>query len=199
LFRSGSPLTTDLTQFNWTGITDEMKYLVNQQGIIFPNKFTLYDISLLNPNVRDDELCLNIEKQYFVSHQNETYGSVMYNYVIYGESIGPDTIHNKTTDISKAISFPEWSQDQLPTFIHFLELVMIQDFFKQPSVILIHCMQGVDRTGEITGAYEMKRFGKSVKEIIYQDTVINNGHPAPKIRNLNALLWYDMCINYGGC
>jgi protein-tyrosine phosphatase len=76
---------------------------------------------------------------------------------------------------------------------------MIQDFFKQPSVILIHCMQGVDRTGEITGAYEMKRFGKSVKEIIYQDTVINNGHPAPKIRNLNALLWYDMCINYGGC
>lgn len=194
LFRSGSPLNKELNNINWTSIVNTMSQRALREKFVFPDNFVTYDFSLLNPLLPDDNMCLSIEKNFFTQFRN---GS-MINYIVKGESTSPYDIRNITERIMRARSFADWSTDQLPYFIGYLNLVMSIRFSEQPSVFLIHCMQGVDRTGEVIGAYEMKRFGKSLEDIISEDSKINNNHMAPSLHNLNALMWYELCIQYNG-
>lgn len=180
LFRSGSPLTIDMKRVNYTGIIATMKELTNND---FPNNFVMYDISLLNPSVWDDKVCLDIERSFF----NES----MINYAIRGEHKSPWGIHHKKY---KTKTFPEWSRDRLPYFVDFIEFLMFKKY-DQPHIFLVHCMQGVDRTGEVIGAYKMKRFGTSLTDIIQEDYEINNDHKAPRKKNMNGLLWYNLWYN----
>ena len=60
-----------------------------------------------------------------------------------------------------------------------------------PTVILVHCMEGVDRTGEVIGSYQMKYHNLNSCDIVHQDTFINDNCIAPKRLNYNALMWYE--------
>jgi len=174
-------LTKDLLNINFTGIKNTIEKLTN---ITFPKYLEnyIYDYSLLNPKIKSDNLEIDIEKMYFNN---------FYNFPIHGEKISPYSIKNITKRLELASTFNIWSRDKLPTFVDMMNENIKSKFL---SIQIYHCMQGVDRTGEIIGAYKMKIFKKCLKEIIQEDTKINQGKLAPKIHNLNALEWYELYL-----
>jgi len=199
LYRSGSPLTNNLKHFNWTGIVDTMQKLANKKGINFPQIFSIYDISLLNPHIKNDKICLKIEKHFFKKGlgPNHLHSGMTQNLIL-GETFSPDSIKNITKRKHLALNYRQWSKDDLPNFVAYLESAIETDY-GEPTVYLVHCMKGVDRTGEVIGGYEMLRFGKTLKEVVREDTMINKGNSAPKKENYNALLWYEMCLKEKSC
>ena len=187
MFRMGSPLTENLLNFNIIGIINTMKNILKYKNIKFPQNYQLVDTSLLNPKIKDDKYCLNIERNFIKSSNNS-----FLNYVFHGEKFSPKSIANITTRKYLASIFDEWSKDDLPKIIDSIELKMKNSY--KTVIRIFHCMQGVDRTGEIIGAYEMKVFRKSLKDVIEEDSKINGGKLSPKKHNLNALLWYELFL-----
>ena len=186
MFRSNSLLTEDLLHVNFTAIKNNIQKLINRT---LPEKFRIDDYSLLNDKIKDDKRANNIEKKFFVN------GSIFLNFPIHGEKISPYSIENITERNRLATTFNKWSRDKLPIFVD----IMIEDMQTNWGVtyfVIYHCMQGVDRTGEIIGAYEMRVFNKTLEEIIQEDTRINNARFAPKKHNLNALEWYELYLKF---
>ncbi len=199
LFRSGSPLTNNFDSFNWTGIYDQMLRLSidNEDKITFPKKIMFVDYSLLNYEPQDDKECLKVERKFF--EKNIKYypqlsaSSHVVNWPIHGDKHSPYSIHNITQRNLKSKNFDIWSSDGLPILVDMLH-TNIHERYPISIVFFVHCMEGVDRTGEIIGAYQMKYQNKSLEDIIYEDTLINNGKAAPKLFNLNSLLWYELYL-----
>lgn len=192
LFRSGSPLTHHLTHFDIDAITKEMEKKVIERNLTWPKYYKILDISLLEKNKTDDAYVLDIESKFF--SKNYKLG-VFFNWPIYGNMWSPNDISNSTQRQKLAKTFEKWSPDDLPTLIEFLRYFLCKQY-DESILILIHCMQGVDRTGEVSGAYEMKYFNKTYSQVVEQDTRYNNNEPAPKQDNRNALLWYKDYLKF---
>lgn len=187
LFRGNSPLSKDYSKFDYDSIISEMQKVSCKRGIIFPETFVMLDVSLLDPDVYDDQFCLNIEREYF--KQNPNHGMLL-NWIVLGETINPDNMSNKTEMRNMAKDLNQWSHDKVPYLVQMLGEYMNMHNYT-PLVIYLHCMAGVDRTGEIAGAYALRYRHANLKSVIKQDTEYNNGHLAPGPHAMNGLLWYN--------
>jgi hypothetical protein len=191
LFRGGSPLTEDLNRFDYHAIVKTMKEKTRERGIELPDSFVITDITLLNPNVTHDKKCIDIEEKFFID--NPDLGTVV-QYPIIGNQIQPYDTQNITKRQILAKTLDSWTHDKLPHFIKYLKKMLMTQ--NHNNVIFVHCMQGVDRTGEVIGAYLMDVFDYSLQHVVWQDTKYNNGKMAPKINNLNSLMWYADYLKY---
>ena len=190
LFRGGSPASRDFKSFNTSGLFNKMTILSKYNGIEFPDDFWLIDISLLDDSKSDDHLVLNIEKDYF---RLKTISGLFINYPIIGDEHSPSHTHNITLKYEYAKVYDKRSRDKLPDFVQLIRKLLKSNFDK-PLVIYIHCMHGVDRTGEVIGAYQMKYLNYSLDRVIYEDTQINNGILSPKKHNMNSIEWYNLYL-----
>jgi protein tyrosine phosphatase len=191
LFRSGSPLTSDLKNFDIDNITCAMKEQLIQYNMSLIEPFYLIDISLLTQLKNSDKFCLKIEYDFF---RNNSRKGIVINYPIFGEPTPPYHMRNCTHRNILATTINQWTNDKLPSLILYIRTILEMKMMT-PLVILVHCMEGVDRTGEVIGSYQLRYLNTTVCNIIQQDTFINNNSIAPKRDNYNALLWYQLYLS----
>jgi len=70
---------------------------------------------------------------------------------------------------------------------------MLQEHKENPTIIYIHCQAGIDRTGELSGAYMLTYLSKSLEDV----TKISNDIAGGEISkySLNALKWYNLLLS----
>ena len=190
LFRSDSPLTKDFSSIAADEIYSRMVELAMEQKIEFPDDFLVFDVCLLNLQKSDDRRSVEIEQEF--TQDNPVVFDL---WTIYGEELGPDSIRNVTERNDMIATFDKWSTDQLPELVELL-YEFIHTKFDKSIVYIVHCMEGVDRTGEVIGAYEVTYKNMTFDQVVAQDTKINGGKDAPKQHNKNALKWYWEFLNY---
>lgn len=187
LYRGGSPLTPDLKHFDYEQILTYMESQAMGHYTPFPRgDFQLIDVSLLTPHNKDDHECILVERHFF----DRTNASGFFvEYPIYGEQQAPNDITNATQRNQLAATFDKWSTDQLPMLVGMIHRQLLASTPTLPRIVMVHCMEGIDRTGEVIGAYRMLIQGWTLTR------VLEGGFPKPKQPNLNALLWFEAWMN----
>lgn len=67
---------------------------------------------------------------------------------------------------------------------------------KEPTIIYVHCSQGVDRTGYVHAAYEMKYHNKSLEESYkFNLQVLKNMRTHMHFNTYLGMEWY--CLTLG--
>lgn len=181
LVRSGSLLSSDYNEVAWTNITDALA------NVGITGDYNIYDVCLLNYNEIDDLLSINIEANFF---QGENKNFVPW--PITGETFGVPSSNEYLTNLLSN-TFNEWSLDYLPDLIVLLNTLMSDTTNKK--IIIVHCMHGIDRTGEVVGAYVLNNGIQTLCDFLSQEITlsgISSGqcHFAPKLNNYNSLQWY---------
>lgn len=71
---------------------------------------------------------------------------------------------------------------------------MVHTRASAPQVIYIHCEAGVDRTGELSGSYNMQYFNQTYQQVLAFD----DGVEPRKISSgaENGLQWYALYVQY---
>lgn len=180
LFRSNNVLTQTSSGkyiFNCTAIIQRARQLGN-----IPSNYTINFnvISLLNPGVPDDRLTLDIERSSANCDIPEVSSFYFYNWILTGD----------------------WTTDYIvPRVDHLTRLMSIENAPNKNTVILVHCMQGLDRTGELIGSYVLHKHSACVPNLtgnllnrVLCDFAVNDTRigcrPSPKRRNFGVLKQY---------
>lgn len=187
LFRSGSLLT-----HNYKSI--DIKSIENAIIKVLPSYVSgipIIDVCLLESFVRADKVSIKVEREFFEKWFR--------NYDVLGQRIRPSDIENITERRKFINNFSKWST--LPGIIRELNDILGYDFRK---IVIVHCMQGVDRTGEVIGAWLMRRLWEQnphsnldqfLVDFVQNDTRLS-GHPSPNEEHYNSLLWYKEYLNF---
>jgi len=182
-FRGNEPLLNGV--FCYDELVQRMREIAILEGnFTLPESFFLIDLSLLDLEVRDQRA----ELVFF--DENPSLGKV----------VRKPTVGNPIP----ANSFPEYIRKQMAEDLSFdlddliertEELhAMLNQQYDSPVVIYIHCEAGVDRTGEMSGAYYLRWFNWSWKQTIDYDYSVE-GRNIAYLSQL-ALNWYCYHLQY---
>ena len=76
-----------------------------------------------------------------------------------------------------AKELPHWQRDQLPERVQQLK-AWLETPQPVPTVYLIHCEQGHDRTGELSGAYYIGELNMTqAQALAYSEKIMKSGPP----------------------
>lgn len=76
---------------------------------------------------------------------------------------------------------------KFPQLIETIHALMMSE---EPTVIYIHCRHGLNRTGAVTTAYLMRRFGMSLDEAFAKNMTFHPTHKPTFIYNPDELLFF---------
>jgi hypothetical protein len=182
LFRSGSPLNQD-KKFAY----HEIRSLIQKESNLSVSKhITFIDISLLHVNSSDDLNIINVEENFFSVYPDKGF---FFLFPIFGVQLTPEKWNQNLAE-----TFNIWGEDKLNYLLNMINL-LLKTKTSQSTVILVHCLEGVDRTGEVIGSYLMQYQKKTFAQVLDRDKKIKNGK-LPKRKNLNALIWYCLYLNF---
>lgn len=188
LFRGGSLLSEDLKSLNVSAALNRMGTLLAKHGLEMDGEPFMMDVCLLNPEDANDTPSIQLERDFFSQNAlNESF----YLHPIHGESVSPAQSDNAT---HWARSYRMWSRDSLPALVEIIRTILVSPMQTgEPLLIYVHCMEGVDRTGEVVGAYMMQWMGKTLDEVLAIDRAIKGGK-LPKKHNVWAMQWFALSI-----
>jgi len=187
LFRGGNP---NFLAFEYDALVGEMKNRAADSNVTLPKDFYLLDINLENPNSSYDSHHIKTETDFF--SKNENLGAI-YLHTILGEETSPYEFDNTSYVQERALTFAQWSRDNLPAFVEKIRGVQEQSY-PTPVVSYIHCECGCDRTGEVSGSYYMAYMNMSLHDAHALDEKIAGREILPN--NHNALDWYCFYLKY---
>jgi len=187
LFRGNQPELNNT--FAYTTLKTYLTQRAQEEGgIKLPDLYYLYDISLLSVNNSDEVAALQVEIDYM--KQNPSLGYLL-NWPLQGDVLGPYNYSIINREYL-ATTLPAWQPDQLAAKVKFIKSLLTRQtkVTDLPLVVYVHCGHGQDRTGEMTGAYELQYNLKTFQEIWSYDT----GMGMDVVENEHSLQWY--CLYY---
>jgi hypothetical protein len=113
---------------------------------------------------------------------------------ILGESLAPEATfaHNQTLGIALAATLEDWQPDQLVARVRRLRRQLDTE---SDLCVYVHCEAGIDRTGELAGAFELA-LGASWRDVMERAHRYSDNREL-KTSNLHALQWYCLYERYG--
>jgi protein-tyrosine phosphatase len=113
---------------------------------------------------------------------------------ILGESLAPEATfaHNETLGIALAASLEDWQPDQLVARVRRLRRQLDTE---SNMCLYVHCEAGIDRTGELIGAFELS-LGASWRDVMERAHRYSDNREL-KASNLHALQWYCLYERHG--
>lgn len=111
-----------------------------------------------------------------------------------GESLAPEATfaHNRTLGIALAASLEDWQPDQLVARVRRLRQKLDSE---RDLCLFVHCEAGIDRTGELIGAFELS-LGASWRQVLDRAHRYADNREL-KTSNLYALQWYCLYERFG--
>jgi protein-tyrosine phosphatase len=161
-------------------------------GVALPDTFWMRDISLLDISKPDEKAFYSIEQAFF--RQFPEKGSVE-NWRVRGETTDPSKY---TLDQLKAKvqTYESWAADPMDKW-----LTILHESFRNatngqsgPTVVLLHCSHGADRTGQLSAGYAMK-YQNTTWVTAMKNAYSIAGRPITK-ENQNAAQWYCSWLQY---
>jgi hypothetical protein len=192
LFRSNRPTDGDQTEFLYDTWLEYMINAAKDRGIYLSRDQKLY-LKVFSVLQYDDKTN-DLEKTYFDAHPSKGEISV---WPIVGTKADPqDYSTSEITSKSKSLS---WIADPIDSLIDtiYSELHNFNDTKHCVgciSLIVIHCTHGKDRTGEISGAYNLKYKHQTWKEVDGTNWEMANWRIT--YENQKALTWYCYHLAY---
>jgi hypothetical protein len=188
LFRGPNPLTPDPPySFNYRGLCDAMERAATQAAHVLQKPYRIIDINLMQWENADEVPMILTEYKFFRDcfelgefHFWETNGAGL---CALDEALADPRVRNYL-----AANISSWLGDQLESRMEQLHNWLA---FEPPTtVVYAHCEGGIDRTGELMGAYYLRWLNKSWAEMNALNFAIANR--AFGCNNYRATLWY--CI-----
>jgi hypothetical protein len=188
LFRGNYPYNSNSTAFDYPTLVSYIHKKALESNITIHPNFKLVDISFLQSIINYSEF--KLETEFF--RKNPQFGTLLH-WTIIGHPLNASTL-------SESVRKPmvEWTydwniEDQL---IERTEL--LQQFVHTPNnvttVYYMHCDAGVDRTGQVSGAYYIRHFNWSFLEALKFDYAVEP-RPIGKASQ-NGLNWYCYWLYY---
>nr|CAG4712515.1 unnamed protein product [Naegleria fowleri] len=205
LFRGNTPVTS--SQFDLVALQrtlSKVTHSLHNMNFTLPSQYYLVDISFLFELQHD----LKVEKQFF--QENPQVGALAH-WTILGALVNgtdlPDWLRKEL-----ALNEAKWDlEDQLLSRVPQLHAwiwekdsihsALSNGLFNSytegtPIVFYMHCEAGMDRTGEVAGAYYLKYFKWTFIQTLTYDYHIEE-HPRPiEWANQNALNWFCWHLFY---
>ncbi len=188
LLRGPNPLTPDPPySFNYKGLCDGMENAARSAGFLLEKPYRLIDINLMQWENADEVPMILTEYKFFRDYPElgefhfwETNGTGLY---AMDEALADPKVRSYL-----ATNLSAWLGDQLDKRMY--QLHDFLEFEPTPTVVYAHCEGGIDRTGELIGAYYLRWMNKSWAEMNELNAKIAN-RPFG-CNDYRATLWY--CI-----
>ncbi|KAJ6238324.1 phosphatase [Anaeramoeba flamelloides] len=171
-----------------------MKEVLKGTELVFPEDYYLHDVNVLTPFTKLDYGDILLEKNYFKAHPER---GNFYSFPITG-SIEAPWLYSPEKQYQDSLTFDTWDFDELTKRTELVGELMgkfgnakEQD---KPNVVFVHCEEGKDRTGEFSGAYEMRYLKQNLQQVADHDQQIAGRPIFPNFSN--HLVWYCMYLKY---
>eukprot|EP00753_Platysulcus_tardus_P001272 PLAT11228.2.p2 GENE.PLAT11228.2~~PLAT11228.2.p2 ORF type:complete len:251 (+),score=116.18 PLAT11228.2:26-754(+) len=186
LFRGNLPLNENL-KFAWLDVVDTMQQRAAAANVTMPSDFHLVDFSLLTPLSPINQQHIQAEHAWFDDHSEL---GEWISAPVYGDAVSPFLI-NSNLRAAMMDHYPHWQIDDFPSKLdHVRSLVETQG--DRPVIVYFHCEAGVDRTGEMYGAYMMKYHGQTLAQVLDYDSKVE---PRPiNPFSHHGLQWYCLYL-----
>jgi len=186
LFRGPSPLLTKGTDkwFDYEGLVMAMA-----NHTTMPEKFFLWDISLLGPT-GGDGMQNAIEKAYFDA--NSTIGAFVL-WTIHRSSQDPFKLTPDEIKAKVLGDFPSVNNDSLPYRMGNLSKSLAEQV-DVPRVIFFHSEGGTDRAGEVSASYYMQFQKMTLQQATDYNKALPGGEPDQYC--INGQAWYCFYLKY---
>lgn len=190
LFRGNFPGSKHEITYDY--LMDSLRTRAKEQANIeLPEKLRLVDITFLQSLI--DRTMLQTEKEFW--KQNEHLGRMVH-WTIVGHPINASSLPSNTVRKALTLHTGDWDfsdklierVDTLYRWVHSLEESSV------PTVYYIHCAAGVDRTGQVSGAYYMRHLGWSWLRSLQFDYMVSPR--AINSWNQNGMNWYCWWLYY---
>ncbi|HYX28803.1 MAG TPA: hypothetical protein VE863_09560 [Pyrinomonadaceae bacterium] len=208
LFRGPLPLTptSDPKQpflFNYDGLRGGMENALRNTGHELPWPYRLIDINLCQWENVSNIPWIETEYNYFQDHPDA--GEFQF-WETNGTGLCPlsPPLNDPEVQTYLATNLWYWLTDRLadsppgvypPGRMDQLREWLATDT-DPPTVIYAHCQGGIDRTGELIGAYYLRWMGKTWAEMNCLNYQITEPNPRPfGCNNYRATLWYAIYLN----
>jgi protein-tyrosine phosphatase len=186
LFRGNYPHNDNQTAFDYTTLVSYMRKKALESNIVLPKKFKLVDVTFLHSigNYFDYKLEVDFFKK------NPHLGSVLH-WTIIGHPINASSLSEYIRKPMVEFTY-DWNiEDQL---IERTEV--LHQFVHTPNnvttVYYMHCEAGVDRTGQVSGAYYIRHLGWSFLQALAFDYDVSPRRIMALNQNgLNWYCWYN--------
>lgn len=192
LFRGSLPEANG--SFDYKDLQDAIVDAGRLAGTAIPPDFYLLDVSLLQPEDRNDFNRTVIEIEFF--RNNPGLGQIV-SWETGGTQLDPDQKEIGPCRDYLAGNLGTWLGDPLIDRVNTLHGWLLDPSpvnpTTKPLVIYVHCLGGCDRTGEVIGAYYLRWLGMSWE--IMNDT--NNAFCGRYFgcNNYRATRWYCLWLN----
>jgi hypothetical protein len=181
--------------FGWTELIPTMTTVARSETRhSFPPSFVIADYSFLYDRVIDEMRDLMIEDDFFLKYPARGY---LVNWNIFQTLSDWPADHDPATRESLARSFPIWDVDKLDDLVQTLYSLLHTANSSSSSVstvIYAHCEQGVDRTGEVGMAYQMRYLNWTYPEAMVYAESVGNRSIAPS--NECEVRWYCLYLMF---
>eukprot|EP00823_Brevimastigomonas_motovehiculus_P000535 TRINITY_DN10683_c0_g1_i1.p1 TRINITY_DN10683_c0_g1~~TRINITY_DN10683_c0_g1_i1.p1 ORF type:complete len:248 (+),score=48.13 TRINITY_DN10683_c0_g1_i1:117-860(+) len=156
--------------------------------------FKVWDISLVQ--VSGDEDANHVQDAMNFYKQNPDKGTLIYwetngnneNYTAMSSHYSKDFLSYLAKNLA------DWQGDRLP-----IRTQQLYDFLHTPAprtrIYYVHCVHGMDRTGETIGSYYMRYMNLTYQQTLDRDYKVASR--AITVGNQNALQWYCYYLYYG--
>eukprot|EP00762_Andalucia_godoyi_P000263 ANDGO_03211.mRNA.1 hypothetical protein DICPUDRAFT_155043 len=177
--------------FGYTELREFMTIkAANETHIPLPASFYLTDLSLLSGMQIIEDTDLKIENSYFFQFPER---GRLHHWPFYGSASCPNQ-YSATDQEAKARTFSDWDLDLLHNRTQQMYDMLHATTSDTPTVLYWHCEHGMDRSGEMGIAYQMRYLGWSwTKAKQYADHVGNR--PIQRENACNAQ-WYCLFLQY---
>lgn len=166
----------------------------NESSISLPAAFSLVDYSLLSGMEAIEETDLHIEESFFF--QFPDLGQLVH-WPFYGAKDCPSE-YSRDSLRNRALAFDQWDLDLLHSrsqiLYQTLHTVQLNRNDSLPTVMYWHCEHGMDRSGELGIAYQIRFLGWSWSRAKqYADSV---GSRPIQIENACNAQWYCLYLQF---
>jgi len=192
LFRAGEPTTIvdGKQKFDMGNLTLAFEAAASAVNLTLPSDFFLLDISLLSIEVEST----HAEKLFFDANPS---AGKFHLWPFTGSLLDPNIFTDEERKILALYMDPH-TIDDLPKKVPELRRMLYTSYNKS-AILMIHCEQGMDRTGELSGSYYITYQNMSFGQALALDCSIN----PDQIRgigcnNQDAFQWYCYRMYYQG-
>eukprot|EP00762_Andalucia_godoyi_P005056 ANDGO_03935.mRNA.1 hypothetical protein DDB_G0285459 len=171
------------------------KKAVEEASSDFPDSsasFSFYDLSFISNFSPTEKIDFNAEISFFLKHPQLGF---MYPWGLHGVSSAQcPWEYTEDVRLQLASTFPRWDKDALVPNTAFLHTMLTEN--KKPVVAYGHCEEGIDRTGEMMAAYQMRFLNLSFPESMKIADAVG-GRPI-HIENRCAAQWFCYYLQTAG-
>ena len=187
LFRGNMPIID--RKFGYNELMKTLGEVLQKHNLTLPSSYYMLDVSYINSYIPGEKGDFQAEKEFW--EENSEKGQLLH-WPIVGSTIRPP---GDNTVIKGIINhYMKNSLDRLDIKLPVLHRALTTEYSDVSWLIYTHCEAGVDRTGEVSGAYYMQFLNMTFEDAVKVDNTIVNRDMYEDSRN--ELQWYCYYLKF---